>query len=588
MLDPFQLPFVQRGVIEIAILSVGAGLLGTWIVLRGLAFFSHAIGPAAFPGLVLADGLGFATPLGAFGAALLFAGSVARLARGRHARYDNLTALVLTGALALGVLLASDVFHSGANVDSLLFGSLFLLEPRDVVVAAAVSAVALAATLVFGSVWLASGFDEEAGRALGLSSAAPEAALLVLIALVVIASLSALGALLVSALLVVPAATTRLWLNRMASWQVATVALTAAEGVVGVWLSVKLNAPPGATIATLSGSVFGLAALARVGLRARRRRPALAIVVLPFVVLVVAALAGCDGTSSGSGGGKLDVVATTTQIGDWARQAGGNEVDVHQILRANTDPHEYEPRPADIQATAGADLVFTNGDGLDHWAARLVDQAGGNPEVVELGDGLPTQLPGESGPEASSVDPHWWHDPLNAVAAVRKLASALERADPTGRAGIASRARLYEAKLRSLDGQIHRCLTRIPASRRKLVTDHDAFGYFARRYGITVVGAVIPSQTTQAQPSARELAQLADVVRREHVMAIFPESSLSPKLARAIARETGAGAGLTLYGDTLGATGSDADTYLKMEANNARTIALGLSGGRVRCAIEGR
>ena len=142
-------------------------------------------------------------------------------------------------------------------------------------------------------------------------------------------------------------------------------------------------------------------------------------------------------------------------------------------------------------------------------------------------------------------------------------------------------------KLRRLDRDLRGCLSRIPASRRKLVTDHDAFGYFARRYRIDVVGAVIPSQTTQAQPSARELARLADLVRKQHVAAVFPERSLNSKLARAIARETGANAGYTLYGDTLGPAGSDADTYLKMAAANARTIALGLSRGRVRCAIDG-
>src|SRR3989440_4281473 len=102
MPEPFQLPFVQRGMIEIGVLSIGAGLLGTWIVLRGLAFFSHAVGAAAFPGLVMADGLGFAAPLGALGAALLFAAGVGQLARARHTRYDSLTALALTGALALG------------------------------------------------------------------------------------------------------------------------------------------------------------------------------------------------------------------------------------------------------------------------------------------------------------------------------------------------------------------------------------------------------------------------------------------------------------------------------------------------------
>jgi ABC-type Zn uptake system ZnuABC Zn-binding protein ZnuA/ABC-type Mn2+/Zn2+ transport system permease subunit len=580
MLDPFQLPFVQRGLLEIVILSVGAGLLGTWIVLRGLAFFSHAVGTAAFPGLVLADGLGFAAPLGAFGAALLFAGSVGRLARSGRSNYDNLTALVLTGALALGVLLASDVFHSGSNVNGLLFGSLFLVEPRDVVVAAAASAVALAATLLFGSVWLASGFDEASVRALGVKSRGAEAALLVLIALVVIASLSALGALLAAAVLVVPAATTRLWFNRLAPWQLTTVCLTALEGVVGIWLSVKLNAPPGATIATLSGSVFAAAAIAHVVLRARRARLAIALVALPVVV----ALTGCGGDSNGSGADKVDVVATTTQIGDWVRQVGGDEVDLHQILKPNTDPHEYEPRPADVQSVASAELVFTNGDRLDEWAGKLVDEAGGDPDVVDLGKDLPTQLPGEtSGAEASAHDPHWWHDPLNAIAAVREIETALARADQSARDSFARRARAYEAKLRSLDGQIRSCIGKVPAQQRKLVTDHDAFGYFAHRYGIDVIGAVIPSQTTQAQPSAGDLARLADVVRREHVEAAFPESSLNPKLARAIARETGADVGGTLYGDTLGPAGSAGDTYLRMESANAREIALGVTGGSVRC-----
>src|SRR5207247_1185635 len=125
--SPFELHFVQRGLFEVLLLSVGAGLLGTWIVLRGLAFYSHAVGTAAFPGLVVADGLGFAAPLGALAAALVFALALARLARRRRSGYDSLTALVLTGAIALGVILASDVFHSGSNIESLLFGSLLLI-----------------------------------------------------------------------------------------------------------------------------------------------------------------------------------------------------------------------------------------------------------------------------------------------------------------------------------------------------------------------------------------------------------------------------------------------------------------------------
>jgi ABC-type Zn uptake system ZnuABC Zn-binding protein ZnuA len=131
-------------------------------------------------------------------------------------------------------------------------------------------------------------------------------------------------------------------------------------------------------------------------------------------------------------------------------------------------------------------------------------------------------------------------------------------------------------------------MNRVPLSERKLVTDHDAFGYFARRYRIRIVGAVIPSQTTEAQPSAGELAKLASVIEREHVPAVFPESSINPKLARAIANETGASSDFTLYGDTLGRTGSEGDTYVRMEASNAETIARGLSGGRVGCSIPAR
>ena len=190
MLDPFQLEFVQRGVLEVLLLSAAAGLLGTWIVMRGLSFYAHAVGTAAFPGLVLADGLGFSAPLGAFAAALVFAFGVERLARRPRAGYDSLTALVLVAALAGGVVLASDVFHSGGNVDSLLFGSLLLTGTRDLVLAGAASAAAVAATLALGPRWLARGFDPAAARAMGLRSQWPDALLLVLVAFAVVASLT--------------------------------------------------------------------------------------------------------------------------------------------------------------------------------------------------------------------------------------------------------------------------------------------------------------------------------------------------------------------------------------------------------------
>jgi ABC-type Zn uptake system ZnuABC Zn-binding protein ZnuA/ABC-type Mn2+/Zn2+ transport system permease subunit len=585
MLEPFQLPFVQRGIVEVLVLAVAGGLVGTWIVLRGLAFYAHAVGTAAFPGLVLAGGLGFAPVAGAGATAALVAAGVALLARreGARDRYDATTALVLVAALAAGVILASDVFRSGAEIESLLFGSLLLVDRGDIAFAAVAAVVVLAATRLLEQRWLASGFDPAAAPALGLRSALPDAVLLALVALVAVAALSTLGALLTTALLVVPAATTRLLCSRLRLWQLATVALVAVEGIAGLWLSVQTNAPPGATIAVLGGGVFALVAAGRV--LAARRRTAAALAAAALAALV----AGCGGGAAGTAApGQLAVVATTTQIADFARAVGGTRAHVVQILRPNTDPHEYEPRPSDVRSTAGAKVVLTNGDNLDRWMGNVIEQSGGHPAVVDLGAAVPFRLPGESrGPEASRDDPHWWHDPRNASAAVTAIRAAFARADPAGGATYAHNAEVYRSRLHALDRGIADCMSGVPAGERKLVTDHDAFGYFAHRYGIAVVGAVIPSQTTQAQPSAGDVARLSRVIRRERVRAVFPESSINPKLAQAIARQTGATSDHTLYGDTLGPKGSSGATYVGMERANADAMVRGFTGGARGCAIPG-
>jgi zinc/manganese transport system substrate-binding protein len=549
MLTPFHYAFVQRGVWEVLLLSAAAGLIGTWIVLRGLAFYAHAIGTAAFPGLVLAEGLSFSPLLGALGAGLLFALGVAVLGRRRRDEYPTFTALVLVGALALGVILASDVFHTGTSVQPLLFGSLLVIGTHDLVAAATVSATAIVATAALGRRWLAAGFDPTTARAFGARSPLPDALLLVLVSVTVVAGLAALGALLVSALLVLPAATARIWTRTLRSWQVASVVLAALEGVGGLWLSVEANVPPGAAIAVLAGCVFALAAVPRAA-------PILAAVLL---------LSGCGGGSSNA-----TVVATTTQVGDWARVVAGDALSVHQILQPNTDPHEYEPRPADVVATSGAKVIFENGDGLDRWMSKVISSAGGKPRVVDLGASVPVKL---------GRDPHWWHDPRNAEAAVVAIRDALERVDPSAAPAFRRNTAQYLARLRRLDNAIAACFARVPAAERKLVTDHDAFRYFAHRYRIHTVGAVIPSLTTEAQPSAGETAKLIALVRRERVRAIFPESSVNPRLAQTVAQATGASARYKLYGDTLG----PGQTYLEMERANADAIVRGLTGGKQRC-----
>jgi zinc/manganese transport system substrate-binding protein len=312
----------------------------------------------------------------------------------------------------------------------------------------------------------------------------------------------------------------------------------------------------------------------------------------PLVAAVAAVAATALLTACGAGGADgsataaVKVVATTTQLGDIVRRIGGTGADVTQILRPNTDPHEYEPRPSDVAATAGARVVFESGNNLDAWAKQIVEQAGGHPTTVVLADSNVHRVRGQSsGPEASKYDPHWWHDPTNVEAAIPVIRDALTRANPNAKALFDRNAAAYLNRLRRLDAGIKRCIDQVPRAARKLVTDHDAFNYFARRYAITVIGAVIPSQTTQAQVSAGEVAALIKTIRREHVKAVFPETSVNAKLAGAIARASGARADYTLYGDTLGPEGSPGSTYLTMEQANADAMVRGFTDGAHNCTI---
>ena len=255
-------PYIQRGLVEVLLLAVLAGILGTWIVLRRLPFYTHAIGTATFPGLVVAGPWGLPAQLTALVCALGFGGALERLERTRRVDTDAATGLLLVGALAIGVVLASDVYHSGAGVDRLLFGSLIALTPSDLWLTAAAVVLVLGLDAVAGRAWLAGGFDADGARATGVRTTLGDRLLLVAVAIAVVVSLDAVGALLVTVVLTVPAATVRLFAPPLRAQQRATMALAAAEGVAAVWLADAVNVGPGPALAVLGSLVYAAASLA--------------------------------------------------------------------------------------------------------------------------------------------------------------------------------------------------------------------------------------------------------------------------------------------------------------------------------------
>ena len=309
-----------------------------------------------------------------------------------------------------------------------------------------------------------------------------------------------------------------------------------------------------------------------------------------MVAAVVAAgllaFAGCGSGGSGrtaGGGDQLDVVTTTPVVADFVRNVGGDRVHVVQILKPGVDPHDYEASPADIQAIADADLVVKSGVGLEAtWLDDTVSSAGYGGEVVDASRGV-TIRQGNGTDEQGAGDPHIWHDPADARIMVADIAAALAAKDPAGKAGYERNAAAYDAKLATLDAENKAEIGSIPVEQRKLVTNHDAFGYYCARYGITFVGSIIPSFDTSAELSGKELSDLVAKIEQTGVRAVFSESSLPPKTAQTVATEAGVQVVEgedSLYADGLGPAGSPGGTYLGAERHNTATIVKAL-GGRV-------
>jgi manganese/iron transport system permease protein len=259
--DLLELPLFRTALLELGLLALAGGLLGAWIVLRRLAFFTHAAGTAAFPGLVVAEAAGVSPRLAALVVSLGYAGGVERTGRGGQPG-DAATALLLVAALGIGTVLASDVFESGAAVDRLLFGTAIGLGSADVAFSAVASALAAAGSVALGRAWTATGFDPGASSALGLPTRRADRLLLGLVALAAVSSLPAVGALLVASLFVTPAATARLFARSVNGLLAGSVAVAALLGAAGLYASFWLDLPPGPAVAVLGGAAYAVCALA--------------------------------------------------------------------------------------------------------------------------------------------------------------------------------------------------------------------------------------------------------------------------------------------------------------------------------------
>jgi zinc/manganese transport system substrate-binding protein len=271
----------------------------------------------------------------------------------------------------------------------------------------------------------------------------------------------------------------------------------------------------------------------------------------------------------------VPVVATFSILADMVATVGGSLTTVRSLIGPDQDPHVYEPTPRDLRDLLAADVVVENGLGLEGWMVRLTGAAGFKGRIVQAAAAVkPRTMREESG--AIATDPHAWQDPRNGVLYVQAIQAGLSAADPDHAGTYADAARAYIAAIQQADARIAAAFAPIPPDQRRIITTHDAFGYYGARYGIEFLAA--EGISTESEPSAKAIAVLVKQIKREKIHAVFIENMTSDRMARMLARETGAVLGGTVYSDALSPPGGPAPTYLTMLDHNTKLFVAAMHG----------
>ncbi|WP_348754362.1 zinc ABC transporter substrate-binding protein [uncultured Aquincola sp.] len=576
--QPFaEFDFMRRALVACLALALTCGPLGTLLVLRRMSLvgdaMAHALLPGAAVGYLLAGLSLGAMSAGAFVAALLVALLAGVVARFTPQREDASFAAFYLIALAAGVLL---IARQGGSVDLMhvLFGSVLAVDDASLKLVAGVSSVSL---LLLALLWRPIVFEACDGlfmRTVSRRSAAVHYLFLALVVGNLVAGFQALGTLMAVGLLMLPATAARFWVRSLEALALLAAGIAAFSAWAGLLLSYHASLPSGPAIVLVAGLVYVLSlALGRHGsLRAawRPAMPATAGALGGTVLLTVLAvgLAGAPSPAHAQANpqaaARPRVVASFSILADMAREVGGDAVEVSSLVGPGGDAHVYEPTPAAVRQLAAAQLVVVNGLRFEGWLDRLVAASGYRGPVLVATTGIRPRL------VYGAPDPHAWHDPANAHVYIENLRVALGRLVPAQAAAIDARAAQYLQRLDAQDQRLRALLAKVPPEQRRAITSHDAFGYLAAAYGISL--ASVQGWTTAAEPSAADLARLMRQMKAEQTRALFLENTGSPRMMQRVAQDTGAVIGGTLYADALSPPGTVADSYLKLLDHNLTTL----------------
>lgn len=608
--EPLSYPFMQHALEAVILIGIVAGVVGAFVVVRGMAFLADALGHAISPGVAVAYFIG-----GTHGPLLvgaLIAGSVTAVVigfftRGGKLREDSVIGIVFTGALALGLAIMS-LHKSAVDLEELLVGNILAVGAQDIVAIAAIGLVILLLVRVFYKELVLVSFDPVLGATLQYPVEGLRYLLLLMLAMTAVIAFQTVGVVLIAAMLVTPASTAYLLTRRLPRMMFLGAAISTFSGVVGVFLAWHLQVSASAAIVLTMTALFALAYLfapERGLVWNWKINMQKAHVLVAILILAISLMTPCLTHAQDK---KLTAVASITIIQDIAKNVAGDKINVDYLVPTNGDVHQFEPAPVDVKKIADADLMLVNGAGLEQFLDKLISDSGTNGKVITVSRGLPIQrfvsneqrantptqaatgsaptilgISGsyqcgapQSGQDIGECDPHLWQNVTNAIVYTLNIRDAFIAADPTDADTFNINAGNYIAKLQKLDADLFAGLAQISAANRVLVTNHDALGYFATRYGFQIAGVVLPGGNTNQDPDPQQVAALIDSIKTNHIKAIFLENVSSDKLAQQIADGSGATVVKALYTDALGDPGTAGDTYVGMMYANLKTLQAAL------------
>lgn len=303
-----------------------------------------------------------------------------------------------------------------------------------------------------------------------------------------------------------------------------------------------------------------------------------------ILMIIVLVLPGCQAAGSSQMSGSVKVLAIETFLADIAQNVAGDRLKVEALLPVEVDPHAFQATPADIRKLNSCELLIINGAGLETFLEKALENADGSFVMIEASKGLVPRTP-KAGEEVHSeggdeheheIDPHFWLDPTKVIQYVENIRDGLIAVDPEGKSSYERNATAYIEKLKELDKNLEEQISQIPPERRLLVTNHESLGYFADRYGFTVIGTVIPSASTNAAPSAQQIAALVEHIRQSGAPAIFLEKEANPKIARQVASEAGVKVVDNLLTHSITKPNGNAPSYIAMMNHNVQQIVAAL------------